>query len=151
MSQLLTPTEVDLVDVIIHRKPLSPWLAVKKTRMSVASEIYDYMLERAQREAAQMNLTLTDFDGCMTVGCAGFFGVSYSSCGIFADSQEPKGGFLADFLHRRGASLIDRQRTVIGNVLMAVLSHLFFSKHTEPTHHLQVMPSPGGHRHSYHC
>lgn len=75
----------------------------------VAEELNAYMSCRAAREGVGYQLTSALYLECMKRGIGFFFGVFFTSAGIYEDTQEPCRGFLDRFLAARGADLAKRQ------------------------------------------
>ena len=114
MSPLLSLEEVSLIDSILHKCPLAPWHGNRELRDPVALELSVYLVSRAVAEGSKSELDTEFFSQCLRHGFAGFFGISYSSCGIFADFQEPTPGFLDAFLQVRGTDVWARQKLAVG-------------------------------------
>lgn len=84
----------------------------EREQLTVAEELNAYMTRRASREGMEWGLSSDWFVEHMRMGYCFFFGVIYTSAGIYADTQEPCDGFLDQFLAARGADLAARQAAV---------------------------------------
>ena len=110
----LSVDEVHMLSQVMFTPPVPVWMSDLEHCRVLASEVHQYLTQRAAREGVGFELDVEFFAAAMHRGIGSMFGVSCCWMGVFCDTQEPTPGFLDAYLQRHETSLVQQEEYAIG-------------------------------------